>query len=114
MEVIGFSITLFSINPYDYSKLFNHLALYAPEQVNVDDEKKACFMKGLSTNLKECLSLNTAGTFLKFMSNAIIADDTIHAHKEGKKRKAMTVPSSSAPLKYQVVYAPRNNQPPDL
>jgi hypothetical protein len=94
---------------YDYSKLFNHLAQYALQQVDVDAKKKACFMKGLSTKLKESLSLNTAGTFLEFVGNAIIADDTIRAHKEGKKRKAMIVPSSSAPLKYWMVYAPCNN-----
>jgi hypothetical protein len=99
---------------YAYSKLFNHLAQYAPEQVDADAKKKACFMKGLSTKLKERLSLNTAGTFPEFMSNAIIADDAIRAHKEGKKRKAMIVPSSSAPLKYQMVYAPSNNLPPHL
>jgi hypothetical protein len=55
---------------------------------------------------------NTTETFPEFVSNAIIADDAICAHKEGKKRKAMIVPSSSAPLKYQMVYAPCNNLPP--
>jgi hypothetical protein len=75
-------------------------------------QNKSCFMKGLSTKLKELLSLNTTETLPEFMSNAIIADDSIRALKEGKKRKAMAVPSSSAPLKYQMVYTPRNNPPP--
>jgi hypothetical protein len=97
---------------YDYSKLFNHLAQYVPEQVNTDTKKKACFMTGLSTMLKERLALNTARTFLEFVSNATIADDAIHAHKEGKKRKAMAALSRSAPPKYRVAYAPRNNPPP--
>jgi hypothetical protein len=35
---------------YVYSKMFNHLTQYAPEQVDTD-EKKYCFMKGLSTKL---------------------------------------------------------------
>jgi hypothetical protein len=70
-------------------------------------------MGGLSTKLKEHLSLNTAGTFPEFLSNAIIVDDTIHAHKEGKKRKVMTTPSGSPP-KYRIIYAPCNNLPPCL
>jgi hypothetical protein len=69
-------------------------------------------MGGLSTKLKEHLSLNTAGTFPEFLSNAIIVDDTIRAHKEGKKRKAMTTPLGSPPPKYRIVYARHNNLPP--
>jgi hypothetical protein len=37
---------------HDYSKLFNHLAQYAPDQVDMDDKKKDCFMIGLSTKLQ--------------------------------------------------------------
>jgi hypothetical protein len=36
---------------HDYSKLFNHLAQYAPDQVDTDDKKKDRFMIGLSTKL---------------------------------------------------------------
>jgi hypothetical protein len=36
---------------HDYSKLFNHLAQYAPDQVDTDEKKKDCFMIGLSTKL---------------------------------------------------------------
>jgi hypothetical protein len=36
---------------YVYSKMFNHLTQYAPEQVDTDEKKKYCFMKGLSTRL---------------------------------------------------------------
>jgi hypothetical protein len=68
---------------YDYSKLFNHLTRYAPEQVDTNAKKKACFMRGFSTKLKERLALNTTRTFPEFMSNAIIADDAIRAQKEG-------------------------------
>jgi hypothetical protein len=53
------------------------------------------------------------GTFPDFISNTIIVDDKIHAHKEGKKRKAMTASSSSAPLKYREVYpSPRPTYQP--
>jgi hypothetical protein len=69
-------------------------------------------MRGLSTKLKDHLSLNSGGTFTELLSNAIIADNTIYAHKEGKKRKAMAAPFGSYPLKYQVVYPSHpTNQP---
>jgi hypothetical protein len=49
-------------------------------------------MRGLSTKLEEHLALSTGGTFPEFVSNAIIADDAIRAHKEGKKRKVVATP----------------------
>jgi hypothetical protein len=36
---------------HDYSKQFNHLAQYVPDQVDTDDKKKDRFMIGLSTKL---------------------------------------------------------------
>jgi hypothetical protein len=36
---------------HDYSKLFNHLAQYAPDQVDMDEKKKERFMIGLSIKL---------------------------------------------------------------
>jgi hypothetical protein len=36
---------------HDYSKLFNHLAQYALDQVDTDDKKKDCFMISHSTKL---------------------------------------------------------------
>jgi hypothetical protein len=36
---------------HNYSKLFNHLAQYLLDQVNMDDKKKDCFLNGLSTKL---------------------------------------------------------------
>jgi hypothetical protein len=89
---------------HDYSKQFNHLAQYAPVQVDTDDKKKDRFMISLSTKLQECMALITGGAFPEFVSNVMIADDAIHAHKETKKRKVVAAPSGSAPLKYQTVY----------
>jgi hypothetical protein len=66
---------------YVYSKMFNHLAQYALEQVDTDEKKKKYrFMNGLSTKLQERLALNADWTFLELVSNAIIADDANHAH----------------------------------
>jgi hypothetical protein len=89
---------------HDYSKQFNHLAQYAPDQVDTDEKKKDRFMIDLSTKLQECITLNTGGTFLEFVSNVMIADDAIRAHKETKKRNVVSAPSSRAPPKYRTVY----------
>jgi hypothetical protein len=96
----------------DYSKQFNHLAQYVPDQVDTDEKKKDHFLIGLSTKLHECLALNTGGTFLEFVSNVMIADDAIHAHKETKKRKVVAAPSGSAPPKYQTMYHHGSTYPP--
>jgi hypothetical protein len=89
---------------HNYSKQFNHLAQYELDQVDMDDKKKDCFMISLSTKLHECMTLNTGGAFPEFISNVMIVDDAIHAHKKTKKRKVVAAPSGSAPLKYQMVY----------
>jgi hypothetical protein len=96
---------------YVYSKMFNHLTQYAPEQVDTDEKKKYYFMKGLSTKLQECLALNADWTFLELLSNAIIADDANRAHQESKKKKALVAPAGSAPHKYRVVCAPHHHPP---
>jgi hypothetical protein len=57
-------------------------------------------MNVLSTKLHEHLARITGITILEFVSNAIITNDKIHAHKERKKRKVMEALSSSAPPKY--------------
>jgi hypothetical protein len=89
---------------HDYSKLFSHLAQYAPDQVGTNHKKRDHFMIDLSTKLQECTTLNTGGSFSEFVSNVIITNNAICAHKETKKRKAMTAPSGSAPQKYRMVY----------
>jgi hypothetical protein len=97
---------------YDYSKQFNHLAQYALDQVDTDEKKNDRFMIGLSTKLQERMALNNGGTFPEFVSNVMIADDAIRAHKETKKRKTVAAPSSSAPLKYRMVYHHGSTYPP--
>jgi hypothetical protein len=97
---------------HDYSKQFNHLAQYAPDQVDTNDKKKDRFMIDLSTKLQECMALNTGGTFPEFVSNVMIVDDVIRAHKETKKRKVVAAPSDSASLKYRTVYHHGSTYPP--
>jgi hypothetical protein len=97
---------------HDYSKQFNHLAQYALDQVDTDEKKKDRFMIGLSTKLHERMTLNTGGTFPEFIGNVMIADHAICAHKETKKRMVVAAPSSSAPLKYRMVYHHDPTYPP--
>jgi hypothetical protein len=89
---------------HDYSKMFNHLAQYAPDQMDMDDKKKDRFMIGLSTKLQERMVLNTGRSFPDFISNVIIMDDAICTHREAKKRKVVAAPSGSAPPRYQTAY----------
>jgi hypothetical protein len=96
---------------YVYSKIFNHLTQYAPEQVETDKKKKYCFMKGLLTKLQERLALNADWTFFELVSNAIIADDIIQAYRESKKKKSLAAPAGSAPHRYRVVCAPHHHPP---
>jgi hypothetical protein len=69
-------------------------------------------MIGLSTKLQERMALNTGGTFLEFVSNVIIADNAIRAHKETKKRKHVATLSGNAPPKYWMVYDHGSTYPP--
>jgi hypothetical protein len=96
---------------HDYSKQFNYLAQYVPDQVDTNN-KKDRFMIGISTRLQERMALNTGGTFLEFVSNVMIVDDAIRTHKETKKRKVVVAPSDSAPLKYQTGYHHGSTYPP--
>jgi hypothetical protein len=72
--------------------------------VDTDAKKKDHFMIGLSTKLQERMALNTGGMFPDFVSNVMITDDAIRAHKETKKRKVVSAPSGSAPPRYRTVY----------
>jgi hypothetical protein len=80
--------------------------------VDTDDKKKDCFMISVSTKLQKRMALSTGGTFPEFMSNVMITDDAIHAHKETKKRKVVAAPSGSAPLKYRTVFHHSSTYPP--
>jgi hypothetical protein len=97
---------------HDNYKQFNHLAQYAPDEVDTDEKKKDRFMIGLSTKLQEHMALNTGGTLTEFINNVMIVDNAIRAHKETKKGKAMAAPSSSAPLKCRMVYHHSPTYPP--
>jgi hypothetical protein len=58
------------------------------------------------------MALNTRGTFSEFVSNVMITNDAIRAHKETKKRKVVAAPSGSALLKYRTVHHHGPTYPP--
>jgi hypothetical protein len=97
---------------HNYSKMFNHLAQYVPDQVDKNDKKNGRCMTGLSTKLQERMTLNTGGSFPKFISKVIIMDNATDAHKETKKRKVVVAPSGNAPPRYQTVYHHGPTYPP--
>jgi hypothetical protein len=68
-------------------------------------------MNDLSIKLQERLALNADWTFLKLVTNAIIADDANRAHQESKKKKALAATAGSASHKYRMVCAPHHHPP---
>jgi hypothetical protein len=58
------------------------------------------------------MALNTGGSFIEFVSNVIITDNVIRAHKETKKRKVVVAPSSNAPSRHRTVYHHGPTHPP--
>jgi hypothetical protein len=79
---------------HDYSKLFNHLAQYALDQVDTDDKKKDHFIIGLSTKLQERMRSTREG------------------HSQNLSRKVVVAPSGSAPPRYRTVYHHGPTYPP--
>jgi hypothetical protein len=75
--------------------------------VDTDDKKKDRFMIRLSTRLQERMALNMRGSFPEFVSNVIIADDTIRAHKEAKKRNDVAAPRYRTVYHHVPTYPPR-------
>lgn len=99
------TLTQGSRSVQEYSQAFNQLATYAPEQVDTDEKRKDCFMKGLNAELQDRLNLNMSGTFAEFVNNAIIVEDGYRRVQSERKRSANTMGSTSAPpQKYRMVY----------
>jgi hypothetical protein len=92
-------------NVHEYSKRFNQLALYAPDEVNTKEKRKKRFLKGLNADLRHYLRMHTAGSFTTLISNALVAEDSFRQLEAEKKRKAIASGSSRGPpQKYHLVY----------
>jgi hypothetical protein len=96
---------------YDYWKKFNHLSQYGSYHVDTDEKKEACFRRGLSSKLRERLTLFKSYTYNELVSAAIELEDAIHAHEEEKKKKRVAGSSSSAaPPKYRLAITSPSGQ----
>jgi hypothetical protein len=71
---------------HEYSKLFNHLVQYAPEQDDTDDKKKDRFINGLSTKLQErlALSMGVSHTSSATLSSRMIRSAHIRKVRRGR------------------------------
>src|SRR3954463_1000791 len=61
----------------EFSREFNHLACYAPEEVSTDSKKQERFRKGLNSGLRRDLNLHDFATFQILVNKAIKAEDMI-------------------------------------
>jgi hypothetical protein len=103
---------------YEYTQEFNNLAQYGGHHVDTDAKKAELYHKGLNIQLQDRLIQNLSLSYNDLASTAIDQEGTMMAYEttEEKKRKGtMSGPtegsSSSAPLKYRMVYTLPVGQP---
>jgi hypothetical protein len=97
---------------YKYSKRFNHLSQYSSYHSDIDEKKMTLFRQGLNPVLHEHLMLFRGCTLNKLVSTSIKQEDTCHARmEEERKKRPLSGPTRSAPLKYRLVYTPPLGQP---
>ena len=70
----------------EYVAKFNHLSQYAPDHVNTDRKKKACFMRGLNTKLLTMMTTCQSATYYDAVNIAIASEEKNRKHKEAKKK----------------------------
>jgi hypothetical protein len=97
-----------------YVGRFNHLAQYAPDHVNSDHKKKACFMRGLNSKIQTMMTGCLNASYHEAINIAIASAKEYRKHKEAKKKKIMSSRSSGNNQKRQkIVYHPQNHfRPP--
>ena len=79
-----------------YIGKFNHLSQYAIEQVNTDEKKKACFMRGLNTKLQSMMASSGNISYHEAVNVAISSEEKNHKHNEAKKKKGIVSGSGSS------------------
>jgi hypothetical protein len=98
-----------------YVGRFNHLAQYAPDHVNSDHKKKACFMRGLNSKIQTMMIGCLNATYHESVTIAIASEEEYHKHKEAKKKKNVSSGSSGSNQKRQkIIYHPQNHFRPPL
>ena len=83
----------------EYVQVFNHLAQYAPEEIDTYARKHDRFVNGLSTKMKDNLSAHKFTDINKLVSTSLTVEHKLKNHQEEKKHKR--VPSSSVGGSYQ-------------
>jgi hypothetical protein len=99
---------------FDYTRQFNTLAQYCSYHVDMDEKKANFYREGFTVHLQEHLGLSPKLYYNELASAAIDQKRLMKAIAEAdeKKRKRMmhvssaSGGSSSAPLKYRIVYTP--------
>ena len=79
-----------------YIGKFNHLSQYAIEQVNTDEKKKDCFMRGLNTKLQLMMASCGNISYHEAVNIAISSEEKNRKHKEAKKKKGFVSGSGSS------------------
>ena len=73
--------------------MFNHLAQYALDEVNTDEQKQYRFVNGLNSKMQDWLSAHEFTDFNKLVSTSLTVEFKLKSHKEKKKRKRDPSPS---------------------
>jgi hypothetical protein len=99
---------------FGYTRQFNTLAQYDTYHVDTDEKKANLYCAGLTIHLQECL-LHLCSLSCNELASAAIDQERMMkavAEADEKKRERMmpgsagSGSSSSAPLKYRMVYTP--------
>jgi hypothetical protein len=103
---------------YEYIQEFNNLVQYGVHHVDTDAKKAELFHKGLTIQLQDRLILSQNLSYNELASAAIDQERTMkacEAAEEKKRKRTVSGPfgggSSSAPLKYRMIYTPPAGQP---
>ena len=92
-----------------YVGRFNYLSQYAKDQVNTDEKKKDCFLRGLDPKLQVMLLACTELPFSRLVSKAITAEEKYRQKQESKKKR-MPMNSFGGNMKRQkIIYHPQNH-----
>jgi hypothetical protein len=103
-----------NLSVFDYTRQFNTLAQYGSYYVDTDYKKENLYCEGLTIHLQERLGQFTSLSYNELASAAIDQERLMKVVAEADEKKWKTMMpgssisggSSSAPLKYRMVYTP--------
>jgi hypothetical protein len=97
---------------FDYTRQFNTLAQYSSYHVNTGEKKANLYCVGLTIHLQERLSYNelASAAIDQERMMKVVAEVGVKKRKRMMRGSASSVSSSSAPLKYHMVYTPPGGQ----